>query len=217
MLDRRAPRRRRRSPEWLLIRELLRGRDDESAPRARLPRRAVRRGRQTDGAAARIALIGLRGAGKSTLGQMLADDLRVPFVELDRDIERIAGCDVGEIHALYGPAPIGATSGARWRKRSRSPDAVIATPGGLVSEPRRSTCCSRVATTVWLRASPEEHMSRVDGAGRIAADGRQREAMDDLRRILAGRAAYYGRPTSTFDTSGKTLPIARSLTALRAR
>ena len=92
------------SPEWLLIRELLRGRDDADLRRGRLalPSSSARR-RQPAARKRRIALIGLRGAGKSTLGQMLADELDVPFVELNREIEQLAGCSVAEIHDLYGP------------------------------------------------------------------------------------------------------------------
>ena len=108
------------SPEWLLIRELLRGRGEADAA-ARAPRAGATcsaTAGPTRRARRRIALIGLRGAGKSTLGRMLADELGVPFVELNREIERIAGCSVREIHALYGPTPTAATSGARSRRRS---------------------------------------------------------------------------------------------------
>ncbi|HSN31606.1 MAG TPA: helix-turn-helix transcriptional regulator [Ideonella sp.] len=196
------------SPEWLLIRELLAGRDDGELQRARqaltplfgAPARAAA------DRARRIALIGLRGAGKSTLGQMLARELHVPFVELNREIERVAGCSLAEIHNLYGPSAY-----RRYERRAldeaieRQPDAVIAAPGGIVSEPATFGVLLAQCFTVWLRASPEEHMQRVVAQGDLrpmSGHSGNREAMDDLRRILAGRAAFYGKADVTIDTSG---------------
>jgi len=125
-----------RSPEWLLLRELLRGKSDAELRRARLALASVF---GEGGAAARgrrIALVGLRGAGKSTLGQQLADALEMPFVELSREIERVAGCSIREIHDLYGT-----NAYRRYERRALDetvrlhPEAVIATPGGIVAEP----------------------------------------------------------------------------------
>jgi len=162
----------------------------------------------------RVALIGLRGAGKSTLGQMLADDLDVPFVELNSVIERVAGCSLSEIHNLYGP-----TAYRRYERRALEetvqlyPDAVIATPGGIVSDAATFNLLLSQCFTVWLKASPEEHMERVIAQGDLRPMSGNQEAMEDLKRILAGRAAFYGKADLAFDTSGKAL--ADSFPALR--
>ena len=197
------------SPEWLLIRDLLRGRDDDDLRRGRLALAEVYGQAGQPGARTRrIALIGLRGAGKSTLGQMLADDLDVPFVELNREIERVAGCSVAEIHNLYGP-----TAYRRYERRALEEaiqlyqDAVIATPGGIVSDAATFNLLLSHCFTVWLRAAPEEHMKRVEAQGDLRPmSGNRQEAMEDLRRILAARQAFYGKADLAFDTSGKTLP-----------
>jgi XRE family aerobic/anaerobic benzoate catabolism transcriptional regulator len=195
------------SPEWLLIRELLRGRDEDDLHRGRLAL-AELFGKAGKPAARkrRIALVGLRGAGKSTLGQMLADDLDVPFVELNREIERVAGCSVAEIHNLYGPSAY-----RRYERRALEdtiksyPDAVIATPGGIVSDAATFNALLSNCFTVWLRAAPEEHMRRVEAQGDLRPMAGNREAMEDLRRILAARQAFYGKADLSFDTSGKQL------------
>ncbi|MCX7901836.1 MAG: helix-turn-helix transcriptional regulator [Burkholderiaceae bacterium] len=195
------------SPEWLLIRGLLRGRNESDLRRARLAL-AELYGEAGKPAARkrRIALIGLRGAGKSTLGKMLADDLDVPFVELNRDIERVAGASIAEIHNLYGP-----TAYRRYERRALEEaiqlyqDAVIATPGGIVSEPVTFNLLLSHCFTVWLRARPEEHMQRVQAQGDLRPMAGNEEAMEDLRRILAGREPFYGKADLTFDTSGLTL------------
>jgi XRE family aerobic/anaerobic benzoate catabolism transcriptional regulator len=192
------------APERLLIRELLRGRSDEELRRARLALSALYG--QADARTSRIALVGLRGAGKSSLGPLLADDLNRPFVELNREIERVAGCGLGEIHNLLGP-----TAYRRYERRAleetiqRYPHAVIATPGGLVSDPATLNLLLAHCYTVWLKASPQEHMSRVIEQGDLRPMAGHREAMDDLRRILEGRAAFYGKADLSFDTSGKSL------------
>ena len=159
-----------------------------------------------DARAGRIALVGLRGAGKSTLGRMLADALDLPFVELNREIERVAGCGLDEIHNLLGAAAY-----RRYERRALEetvqlyPDAVIATPGGIVSDPATFNLLLAHCVTVWLRASPEEHMARVVAQGDLRPMAGNREAMDDLKRILAGRAAFYARADRQVDTGGLTL------------
>ena len=195
------------SPEWLLIRDLLRGRRDEDLRRARMSLTELFGAAGKPAARSRrIALIGLRGAGKSTLGQMLADDLEVPFVELNSVIERVAGCSLAEIHNLYGP-----TAYRRYERRALEetvqfyPDAVIATPGGIVSDAATFNLLLSQCFTVWLKASPEEHMQRVIDQGDLRPMSGNQEAMDDLKRILAGRAAFYGKADLTFDTSGRAL------------
>jgi XRE family aerobic/anaerobic benzoate catabolism transcriptional regulator len=153
----------------------------------------------------RIALIGLRGAGKSTLGKRLAQALEVPFVELNAEIERVAGCGLNEIHNLLGPAAY-----RRYERRALEeavqlyPDAVIATPGGLISDPATFNLLLAHCYTVWLKAAPEEHMQRVIAQGDLRPMAGNREAMDDLKRILAGRAAFYGKADATVDTSART-------------
>src|SRR5450755_218767 len=202
------------SPEWLMLRELLNGRSDVDLRRARVALGALfgsgpvdpERGR-------RVALIGLRGAGKSTLGAMLADALDLPFVELSRDIEKVAGCSIREIHDLYG-------TGAYRRYERRALDltvtahraVVIAAPGGIVAEPSTFNELLGHCTTIWLQASPEEHMSRVQAQGDTRPMAASREAMDDLRRILAGRSAFYSKADASLDTSGRS--VAQSFDAL---
>jgi XRE family aerobic/anaerobic benzoate catabolism transcriptional regulator len=205
------------SPEWLLIRDLLRGRDDDDLRRGRVALAEVYGAAGKPAARKRrVALVGLRGAGKSTLGQMLADALDVPFVELNRETERVAGCSVAEIHNLYGP-----TAYRRYERRALEEaiqlyqDAVIATPGGIVSDAATFNLLLSHCFTVWLRATPEEHMKRVEAQGDLRPmAGNRHEAMEDLRRILAARQAFYGKADLTFDTSGKTL--AKGFAELRA-
>lgn len=200
------------SPEWLLIRDLLQGRDEEALRRGRLALAELYgESAQPDARLQRIALIGLRGAGKSTLGRLLADQLQVPFVELNREIERVAGCGLSEIQNLLGPAAY-----RRYERRALEetiqlyPDAVIATPGGLVSDPATFNLLLAHCYSVWLKATPEEHMQRVVAQGDLRPMSGNREAMDDLKRILAGRAAFYGKADAVFDTSAKTLDEAFS-------
>jgi XRE family transcriptional regulator, aerobic/anaerobic benzoate catabolism transcriptional regulator len=195
------------SPEWSQILLLLRGRDDDALTRAR---RALSdlfgAGPPDPSRTGRVALIGLRGAGKSTLGRMLADDLAMPFVEVNRVIERLAGCDVREIHSLYGAAAY-----RRYELRAveetiaSHPRAVLATGGGIVSEPVAFDLLLTRCFTVWLRAAPEEHMKRVVAQGDLRPMAGNTEAMSDLKRILAGREGSYARADLAFDTSGKSL------------
>ena len=208
------------SPEWLMIRELLRGRSEPELVRARAAIAGLF-GAPASAAARRqrVALIGLRGAGKSTLGRRLAEAWQVPFVELNRSIETVAGCSLAEIHSLYGPAAY-----RRYERRAledvlrRHPRAVIATPGGIVSDPATFSLLLAECYTVWVRASPEEHMGRVLAQGDtrpMAGHAGNREAMNDLRRILESRAAFYAKADAVFETSGRT--IDESFAALRAQ
>lgn len=195
------------SAEWMLIRELLQGRDHAALQRARAALAQLFEQAPADPhRSERIALIGLRGAGKSTLGRMLAQELKAPFIELNRVIEQLAGCPPTEIHSLYG-----ASAYRRYEHRAleaviaEHPRAVIASPGGLVSEASTFSMLLTHCFTVWLQATPEEHMRRVVAQGDLRPMSGNREAMDDLKRILAGRAELYGRADMTFDTSDKTL------------
>ena len=195
------------SPEWLLIRELLEHRNEADLRRARIALGELLGTAAGDPARRRrVALVGLRGAGKSTLGQMLADDLDVPFIELSREIEKFAGCSVREIHDLYGT-----NAYRRYERRALEEtiqiysEVVIATPGGIVSDPATFNELLAHCTTVWLQAAPEEHMGRVAAQGDTRPMAASKEAMDDLRRILAGRAAFYSKADLTVDTSGHGL------------
>lgn len=153
----------------------------------------------------RIALIGLRGAGKSTLGERLALALEVPFIELDREIEREAGTRLDEIFLLYGQAGYRRYERRCLERLIESDTAcVIASGGSIVSEPGTYDLLLSSCRTVWLRAQPEEHMARVIAQGDTRPMAGNREAMEDLRRILAGRAALYGQAELEIDTGGKT-------------
>lgn len=195
-----------RSPEWLLIRELLEHRSEPELRRARMALNELLSGAGKDTARhRRIALVGLRGAGKSTLGPLLARHMDVPFIELSREIETLAGCSVREIHDLYGT-----TAYRRYERRALEEavqihsEVVIATPGGIVSDPATFNELLAHCTTVWLRAAPEEHMGRVLAQGDMRPMAASKEAMDDLKRILDGRAAFYSKADITIDTSGQT-------------
>jgi XRE family aerobic/anaerobic benzoate catabolism transcriptional regulator len=195
------------NPEWLLIRQLLGGRSEADLRPVRLAI-AQMLGRSGAGSvSARIALVGLRGAGKSTLGQMLAEDLGCAFVELSREIEKLAGCSVSEIQALYGQ-----NAYRRYERRALEeaieayPEAVIATPGGLVSDLAAFNDMLTHCTTVWLQAEPEDHMRRVIAQGDMRPMAASKEAMDDLRGILAGRAAFYSKAQLRINTSAQPLP-----------
>jgi XRE family aerobic/anaerobic benzoate catabolism transcriptional regulator len=210
------------SPEWLLIRELLEHRDEATLRRVRvvIGEMLGTGGSSTARAAAgqprsaRIALIGLRGGGKSTLGKMLADDLGFPFIELSGEIEKFAGCTVAEIQALYGQ-----NAYRRYERRALEEtiqlyaECVIAVPGGLVSDPATFNQLLAHCTTVWLQASPEDHMKRVVAQGDLRPITASKEAMEDLKGILAGRAAFYSKADFTLDTSAQ--PLDATFAALR--
>jgi XRE family transcriptional regulator, aerobic/anaerobic benzoate catabolism transcriptional regulator len=196
------------SPEWLMIRELLSDQDDVALQRVRIALGGLLGREQVgDGSPSqRIALIGLRGAGKSTLGAMLAKDLGYPFVELSHQVEKLAGGSVAEIQALYG-----VNAYRRYERRALEellkthPQVVIATPGGLVSEAATFTQLLSQCTTVWLKAEPADHLKRVAAQGDMRPMAASKEAMEDLKGILAGRAAFYSKAQLRVDTSAQNL------------
>lgn len=154
----------------------------------------------------RIALIGLRGAGKSSLGKRLADQVNCPFVELDRDVEKLAGMGLSELFSLYGQ------SGYRRFERRALEAAinnhervVIATGGSIVSESATFDLLLANCYTVWLKATPEEHMARVLAQGDLRPMAGNKAAMDDLKQILRGRATLYGKADHNIDTSKQSL------------
>ena len=192
------------SPEWLMIRELLEHRSEPDLRRARQQLSelfhapgAADRARTT-----RIAMIGLRGAGKSTLGQRLAQDLGYAFIELSREIEQFAGCSINEIHNLYGT-----NAYRRYERRALEeaiqiyPEVVIATPGGLVADAANFNLLLQHCYTIWLQADPGDHMGRVAAQGDMRPMAASAEAMEDLKRILAGRSAFYAKADLRFNTS----------------
>jgi len=151
----------------------------------------------------RITLIGLRGAGKTSLGGALGRVLRRPFIELDREIEREAGIALAEVFLLYGQA------GYRRIERrcleriiQAQENIVLEVGGGIVSEPETYELLRLNCFTVWVKASPEEHMSRVLAQGDLRPMSGHAEAMEDLRKILASREPLYARADVTLDTAG---------------
>lgn len=193
------------SPEWLLIRDLLHGRSAGQLETARNALTELFGSPETrDHRLDRIALIGLRGAGKSTLGRGLAAHLRRPFVDLNREIERIAGCRPDEVHSLYGPVAY-----RRYERRALEealdahPLAVIDTPGGIVTEAATFNLLLSRCYTVWLTAAPEEHMKRVIAQGDLRPMAGNKQAMEDLRLILQERTPFYAKADRVCDTSGK--------------
>lgn len=193
-----------RSVERTLIEQLLR-----RIPEHRLGeiRRRLSRELEQDGTdKERIALLGLRGAGKSTLGARLAEALDVPFVELDREIEREAGTSLSEVFLLYGQGGY-----RRYERRclervlERQDRCVIATGGSIVSEPATFELLLDTCKTVWLKAAPDEHMARVVAQGDTRPMANNPEAMADLERILAGRERLYGQADIVIDTAGRTV------------
>jgi XRE family aerobic/anaerobic benzoate catabolism transcriptional regulator len=161
-------------------------------------------GTRAEGYRRRVALIGLRGAGKSTLGRLLAPRLGVPFLELDQEIEHEAGMELGEIMELHGQAG--------FRRMERTvldrliavhPAAVIAAGGGIVAEAGTFMCLMQACLTVWVKASPEQHMQRVMDQGDLRPMRDNRRSMPDLRAILSSREALYAQADLQLDTSGQ--------------
>lgn len=153
----------------------------------------------------RIAFIGLRGAGKSTLGSKLAEEWKLPFVELDREIEKDAGMPLGEIFSLYGQAGYRRIERRTLERVIQEYDrAVISVGGGVVSEKETYEYLLSNCYTVWLKTHPEEHMARVMAQGDFRPVVDHDEAMEDMRRILEARDALYRRADLHIDTSGES-------------
>jgi XRE family transcriptional regulator, aerobic/anaerobic benzoate catabolism transcriptional regulator len=152
-----------------------------------------------------VTLIGLRGAGKTTLGRRLAEHRGVPFFELDREVEREYGATIGEILQLHGQP------GYRRFEReslqavlSKNPAAIIETGGGLAADPETLPVLLEHTLAVWVRASPEEHMQRVIDQGDLRPMARSREAMRELKDILKAREQFYRQAPLHLMTSGRT-------------
>jgi len=164
----------------------------------------------------RIALIGLRGAGKSTLGALLAKSLGFRFVEISREIERLAGSSLPEIYNLYGDAAYRRFERQAIREIvTLKEPVVIATPGGVVTDADSFELLLRQCQTVWLQAKPLDHLSRVRAQGdnrpMAATRTTQRAAIDDLKSILQARELLYARADITFNTSDYDLLTCRKL------
>jgi XRE family aerobic/anaerobic benzoate catabolism transcriptional regulator len=164
---------------------------------------------------ARIALLGLRGAGKSTLGVKLAQALGTPFIELDREVEKEAGAPLGEVFSLYGQEAFRRFERkALARVLKECPRAVIATGGSLVTDPDAYNLLLDHCTCVWLKATPEEHMQRVMAQGDLRPFKGNPAALEEIRRLLADRNRLYARADAVLDTSQRTLK--QSLADLKA-
>jgi len=154
----------------------------------------------------RIALLGLRGAGKSTLGKKLAEALGMPFVELDREVEQEAGAKLGEVFAMYGQDAF-----RRFERRAlervlgQHERAVIATGGSLVTDPDTYQLLRERCRCIWLKASPAEHMSRVIAQGDMRPFKGRSAALAEIEKLLQDREKLYARADATVPTSGKTV------------
>jgi len=159
----------------------------------------------------RIALVGMRGAGKSTLGALLAERIGAPFIELDRRIEQESGVKLSAVFDLYGPAGFHRLEReALERVLETNERFVLATGGSIVNEPETFSRLRSACYTVWLKAKPEEHMQRVIAQGDRRPMAGSQWAMVDLRKILAGREPMYEKADASVNTSGKTVKQAAS-------
>jgi XRE family aerobic/anaerobic benzoate catabolism transcriptional regulator len=199
------------APDWLVIRDLLKRAGTEQIARAK----EILSGAPGATAAGdpagrrRVALIGLRGAGKSTLGRIAAERLGWSFVELNREIENENGLSVSEIFALYGQEGYRRLEQSALRKLVERPGPmVLATGGGIVAEPLTFELVLSSFFTVWLRARPEEHMRRVRDQGDLRPMGDDRSAMQELRAILGSREPLYARAGAVVDTAGLAIDAA---------
>ena len=162
----------------------------------------------------RIALIGLRGAGKSTLGSKLANKLTVPFIELDGEIEKDTGMPLSEIFSLYGQSGYRAIERRTLaRVLNEHAVAVLSVGGGVVSEKETFDYLLSHCYTIWIKAQPEEHMARVLEQGDFRAMAGNDQAMEDLRRILEAREPLYRQADMELDTSGSS--VAESFSRLK--
>jgi XRE family transcriptional regulator, aerobic/anaerobic benzoate catabolism transcriptional regulator len=196
------------TPDWPVIRDLLRKATPSQIARAKdvLAGHGATAHRASF---AGIALIGLRGAGKSTLGKILAKKIGWNFVELNKEIEAQNGLSIAEIIALYGQ------EGFRRMEQSalnqllaRNEPMVLATGGGIVSEPLTFDLILSSFYTIWLKAEPEEHMGRVRKQGDLRPMADDRSAMAELRNILVSREPLYARASATVDTAGLSVDAA---------
>lgn len=163
--------------------------------------------------ARRLCLVGLRGAGKSTLGALLGQALNVPFVELNSEIEEQSGMPVSEVMALYGQEGYRKLEAQAISRIIATHDSmVLAVAGGIVAEPETYNMLLSHFHTIWLKASPEDHMARVRAQGDERPMAGNPEAMERLKSILTSREALYAKALAQLDTSGQ--PTEASLAQL---
>jgi len=197
------------APDWPVIRDLLRKATPSQIAQARDVLSGSSGFAQKQVSFAGIALIGLRGAGKSTLGKLLAKKIGWDFVELNKEIEAQNGLSVAEIIALYGQEGFRRMEQtALGQLLSRRAPVVLATGGGIVSEPLTFDLILSSFYTVWLKAEPEEHMARVRGQGDLRPMADDRSAMAELRTILLSREPLYARASAVADTAGLSVDAA---------
>jgi XRE family aerobic/anaerobic benzoate catabolism transcriptional regulator len=190
------------TPDWLVIRDLMRKATPRQIAQAKDALSAQTSDRHRAGFAG-IALIGLRGAGKSTLGRLLAKAIGWAFVELNKEIEQQNGLSTAEIIALYGQEGFRRMEqNALAQLLARNEPIVLATGGGIVSEPLTFDRVLSSFYTVWLKAEPEEHMARVRRQGDLRPMADDRSAMQELRTILLSREPLYARAAVQVDTAG---------------
>jgi XRE family aerobic/anaerobic benzoate catabolism transcriptional regulator len=193
------------APDWPVIRDLIRKATPGQIAQAKdvLSGQGNGASTQRQMAFAGIALIGLRGAGKSTLGKLLAKKIGWSFVELNKEIEQQNGLSVAEIIALYGQEGFRRMEqAALGQLLARKELMVLATGGGIVSEPLTFDLILSSFYTIWLKAEPEEHMARVRRQGDLRPMADDRSAMAELRTILLSREPLYARASAVVDTAG---------------
>jgi XRE family transcriptional regulator, aerobic/anaerobic benzoate catabolism transcriptional regulator len=199
------------SPDWAVIRDLLRKASSNQIAQAKDILTGQSASVQRQLSFAGIALIGLRGAGKSTLGKTLAKKIGWNFVELNKEIETQNGLSIAEIIALYGQEGFRRMEQAALTQLlARKELTVLATGGGIVSEPLTFDLVLSSFYTIWLKAEPEEHMARVRGQGDLRPMADDRSAMAELRNILVSREPLYARASAVVDTAGLSVNDAAS-------
>jgi XRE family aerobic/anaerobic benzoate catabolism transcriptional regulator len=197
------------APDWQVIRDLLRKASPGQIAQAKEVLSSSSMAAQRRPAFAGIALIGLRGAGKSTLGKLLAKHIGWNFVELNKEIERQNGLSVPEIINLYGQEGFRRMEQAALAQLlARKELMVLATGGGIVSEPLTFDLILKSFYTIWLKAEPEEHMARVRRQGDLRPMADDRSAMAELRNILKSREPLYARANAVVDTAGLSVDAA---------
>ena len=197
------------APDWAVIRDLLRKATPGQIAQAKDILAGSSAAAQRHHSFSGIALIGLRGAGKSTLGKMLAKKIGWSFVELNKEIEAQNGLSVSEIIALYGQEGFRRMEQAALTQLlARKELMVLATGGGIVSEPLTFDRVLSSFYTIWVKADPEEHMARVRRQGDLRPMADDRSAMTELRNILLSREPLYARATAVVDTAGLSVDAA---------
>jgi XRE family transcriptional regulator, aerobic/anaerobic benzoate catabolism transcriptional regulator len=197
------------TPDWPVIRDLLRKATPNQIAQAKDVLAGQGLAAQRRMSFAGIALIGLRGAGKSTLGKLLAKRIGWSFVELNKEIEAQNGLSVAEIIALYGQEGFRRMEqAALGQLLARKELMVLATGGGIVSEPLSFDLILSSFYTIWVKAEPEEHMARVRGQGDLRPMADDRSAMAELRTILKSREPLYARASAVVDTAGLSVDAA---------